>query len=323
MKTIVEKYRTFLSVKLNRSRRSVAWSVVFLLLAGCERIIDYTIEPGDLNLVINGIINTDSSVQINLSKSIPVLDTGSIPYISDARLSLFENNTLAGIMTYKDNGFYELPGNIPKTGSDYRVVVVTNDGTEASSTCNIPEPVDIISIDTLWKKQYNNYYTGSSYECIITADDPANVQNYYEIKLYHNPASDTTENRWPRYFYSDDPIFEFYRSENSIYPLHLDLETGVFSASSAFFSDELINGKRFSVRLFIESWNQQGTYYFCLRSLTPDYYLYLRSLLLYQMADDNPLNERVQIHTNITNGLGIFGGYSTYTDSIEFSTPRY
>jgi len=39
----------------------------------------------------------------------------------------------------------------------------------------------------------------------------------------------------------------------------------------------------------------------------------------YNMAEGNYFNERVQIHTNIENLLGIFGGYSNYKDSIEIN----
>ena len=292
----------------------------------CERIIDYPIRTDELNLVINGIINTDSSVIINLSKSIPVLDTNSAPYVGNAQVYLYENSSLAGLMTYQGKGFYALNGKKPQKGLEYKVAARVPDGSEVSSSCIIPEPVAIITIDTIWKIQNNDMsYGTSSYECIITADDPADVPNYYEIKLFHKSMYyniDSVESTVSRSFFSDDPVFEFYRSGSGLYPLHLTLGSDMFNANSAFFSDDMIDGKRFTFRISLESWNNHGTYYFCLRSLTRDYYLYLRSLMQYNMAEGNYFSERVQIHTNIENGLGILGGYSSYKDSIEINS-RY
>ncbi|MBN2610495.1 MAG: DUF4249 domain-containing protein [Bacteroidales bacterium] len=294
--------------------------VILFISFGCERIIDYPIPPDELKVVINSIINTDSVITINLSKSISILDNNSSPYIQNAQVSLYKNNEPLGLMSYTGNGYYTLEGLIPEAHAEYQVVVNAPGESEATASCVIPLPVPIVSIDTVRSLEndyfsYNNY----TYDVILTIDDPAGITNYYELILFQKSVyyyEDTTYQFSPRSYLTDDKIFEYYRSYNDIYSLNLELGTEMTNPSAAYFSDKLLDGAKFTLKITLEHWNQQGMYYFCLRSLSEDYYRYIASLAAYSQADGNPLSERVQIHSNIHNGLGIFGGYSSDTDSI-------
>ena len=305
---------------------SMILSLIYII-NGCERIIDFPIKSDELKVVMNSLINTDSVILINLSKSIGILDTGNIPYVQNGIVTLYENNSAVGSMTYLGKGFYSSGNLIPKTNTEYKVSVNVPNEKEVTAFCIIPNQVPIISIDTVLNLKNNDYYYQNyTYDLILTIDDPPGIYNFYELILFQktmNIYEDTTFNFNQRNFFTDDPIIEYYRLENDLYSLNLNLETEKNNVSAAYFSDKLTDGKKFPVRITLENWNLNGMYYICLRSLTKDYYLYLTSLAQYSMAYGNPFSERVQIYSNIHNGLGIFGGYSSSKDSVNINLFSY
>ena len=45
-----------------------------------------------------------------------------------------------------------------------------------------------------------------------------------------------------------------------------------------------------------------------LQSLTRDFYYYVKSCELYRITEQDDYSEPIQIHSNVTDGWGIFGG---------------
>lgn len=107
------------------------------------------------------------------------------------------------------------------------------------------------------------------------------------------------------------------------------LEISGNSHSYDTFSDELINGKEYDLD-FIDyitvnyrqikehPWNQYSrtgesrtVYYIYLQHISESYYLYAKSASAARNAGDNPFIEPVQIHSNIENGIGILGSYTS------------
>jgi hypothetical protein len=64
----------------------------------------------------------------------------------------------------------------------------------------------------------------------------------------------------------------------------------------------------------------RGDFYilkFELQTLTKDTYYYIKSLGASEWSNDGLFSEPVQVYNNIDNGLGIFGGCSSSTDSLQ------
>ncbi|MFV0390462.1 MAG: DUF4249 domain-containing protein [Paludibacteraceae bacterium] len=93
------------------------------------------------------------------------------------------------------------------------------------------------------------------------------------------------------------------------------------------FSDDFINGKEYNLT-FSDYLNRDYTgyddaygysfidvtraeYHIYLQSISSDYYLYSKSYAAANSVEDNPFTEPVQIHSNIKNGIGIFGSYTS------------
>jgi hypothetical protein len=89
-----------------------------------------------------------------------------------------------------------------------------------------------------------------------------------------------------------------------------------------YFSDEGFNGESVTLKFFIIptliNLNKDQNIKFVLKSITREYYEYLRTADFQQQQEEGSnLSEPVQIATNIENGLGTFAGYSCSVYTIN------
>ena len=74
-------------------------------------------------------------------------------------------------------------------------------------------------------------------------------------------------------------------------------------------SDEALDGKEYNLVLNFNAYGgfDENKYFVFWRSVTEDYFLYAKSVSLFQEASDfGGFAEPVSLHSNINNGLGIF-----------------
>jgi uncharacterized protein DUF4249 len=163
-------------------------------------------------------------------------------------------------------------------------------------------------------------------QCLIEFEDRADEKNYYMLSIdnfrvevfeYYdefNRVHYDTISYNDSYFESDDIIIEHWMyMENSEFIM---------------FTDNLISGKTYELNIRLEDYSSfdygyniqssdTSTVYFNLYSVSESYYQYFKSFSMHRNARDNPFAEPVQVYSNIENGLGVFAGFSSDTDSIQ------
>lgn len=124
------------------------------------------------------------------------------------------------------------------------------------------------------------------------------------------------------YVYYTDPLIV---SQNKDI---LDVTSGdIWNDWGCVFSDETIDGQRYGVRVkevdnsFVVTPKRR----FCLRSISEDYYKYLRSMFKYQQREDSELGglglkEPVVIYSNVEGGTGIMA--SQYVSLFDRELPE-
>jgi hypothetical protein len=167
-------------------------------------------------------------------------------------------------------------------------------------------------------------------KCNIEFSDPANETNYYLFDVYKKYKEYSFKHSENIPIYSNDPIVE---------ETLFSIEGGFFTTYSAYgiaFSDKIINGLKSSLSVIIrcasiglpfynddsyadEDGNHRKVVYFRLYSITEDYFKYIQTLNQYYKSYDNPLSDPVLVHSNITNGYGIFAGAAVSSDSLVFT----
>jgi hypothetical protein len=112
---------------------------VALALAACLGEVDIPYPTYPEQIVLNGILNPDSTLSISLHKTLPPLSADTVyPPVRNARVRCYENGRLLGELHATEPGQYELEDIRPKPGHAYRIEAEV-DGLTVSATDTVPE----------------------------------------------------------------------------------------------------------------------------------------------------------------------------------------
>lgn len=283
-----------------------------LLVIACKKEIPFTGALQKEFIVVNGFIQDDSIVKVSLSHSTPsigIVDTLANQITSGATLLITDLTTnekftsdsvdIDGNYIFKTKGVkghnYQLALNHP----DYGVV--------SSTITSIPSPVSISEWDT--SSIASTKGKGAKNKLLnFTFTDPIG-KNYYVFKIV---AIDTSD-------FVDRNVTIRVQDNTQI--------SGKTNGDFLFLDDELFENQTKSVSLNFrpsyygsESFGGPGSfgsntgverkYRFEFYNVTEEVYNYLLSVSNSVQSRKNPLSEPVKVYTNITNGMGIFGGYA-------------
>jgi len=310
-----------------------------LALLSCETTVDVDIPRNNNRLVVNAILEADSSVRVNLSQSRFSLDNDPIKPIEGAEVTLFEDGQAVAQLEETDaeingeQGWY-ISSFTPRAGRRYSIQAAKGGFQTVEAETFIADPVGISDLqydfllldqvviidgvpDTFRQKELQNVS--------FLIDDPAGEDNYYEVIMYQEATQylrefngmepviyDTVHRLLETYLSSDDPLF----TDNDL----LDSD-GYFYGSSLIFSDETFNGRNYRIEFQYQGssgFSEDGSlkYMVFLRSLNREQYLYTRSLQLQRETEGNPFAEPVPVFNNVVGGYGIFTGFSQHAETI-------
>jgi hypothetical protein len=238
-------------------------------------------------------------------------------------------------------------------GKEYRVEVTNPQYPLVSAKTSVPVPVKIKSItwervdvsmprwygqfivEVLGDFQYLNC-TPPLIEWTITFDDPPGLNNYYRIGvnyryMFHWQGLTSTVDGKLQYApsNSNDPVFMYviFTSPNP-YPRFDGYRSPDQLAKEILFNDYNFNGKEYSIKILTPrpSEIQRGSYQVYntdfkfvinLYSLSEDYYKYWLDRYKIEKLSGDPFSEPVRIHTNVSNGAGIFAFSSLDSDTVQ------
>ncbi|GHT18037.1 hypothetical protein FACS189429_3560 [Bacteroidia bacterium] len=313
-------------------------SIITFSLVACEKIIEFKGKETQPLLVVNSIIQPDSTLLVSVTNSVFFLSNNLIEPIENADVLLFVNNNFVEKMEYVPvdhdgysyftyNSHYKL-----KAGDKVRYEVSAPNFDKVWAEVTIPVPVTIIALDTLVEQNiyetdtYN--YTPEKWHCKMKFADNANEKNYYRLSVVkkiagYNSYTGEYEVRQMEFgFNSNDMLFNNDPANSGI----------IYEYSNEYniFSDDMINGKEYTLAFDIEpengglgqiSENDSTFFYFRLENLSYEYYMYLRTLSS-QNDDMGFLAEPTQIFTNINGGIGILGAFSVSDKKVEWKAPK-
>lgn len=268
--------------------------VFILLITSCQKTVSIDVGQIKPRLVVNSILDKDSLIRVQLSKSKSMMDSlQSIDKINDASIKIFEDNILLQILTKGINGLYSSTIK-PKVASDYRLEIDNTIFGHVEATTLIPTiPNPISAVQT-------------------TELTPGSAPQYIKFKIgIHD------EGISPDYYYLRAFLIKkgFLPGANSKYVMacHIGSDDNIVVVD-----DKTLNGIMFEDGSYVKSNYELIVYtnyrisadfnlWFELSSITADYYKYLVSSVMQNNAGNNPFAEPVIIKSNIQNGTGIFG----------------
>ncbi|PKP08113.1 MAG: hypothetical protein CVU09_17410 [Bacteroidetes bacterium HGW-Bacteroidetes-4] len=268
----------------------------------------------DSKIVVNSIYSDDSVINIWLSTSGIITE----PYNSNPTVflvSVYENDELR-YTSQANSG--KLNTHIrPNVSSKYKIEVSSNSFSSVSTTDSVPSIVGITNAEFVFPIAVDEFgdYLG---EAQVTFSDPVECKNYYELLINVGVNNYFTG-------FMDYPITD---------PIILNEGDLDYYPSSIFFSDELINGQSYTLKIKVavgvvinsEGIKPSSELYAELRSVSKNYYLYRKYLTrhLYNQQMNNKdfydylyNGEPVDMYSNIINGYGIFAGYQSSMSKLN------
>jgi Domain of unknown function (DUF4249) len=316
-----------------------ALMILAIAAVSCESVIEFKGDGADPKPVIYSILHPDSLIKVSVAVSHAVFDERYEPkQITNAVVRVFRDDVLIETLTYESPGpkpdwtpadpysRYVSVTNRPVYGSTYRIEVEIPGTGTASGETMLPAQVPIIRIDT---GSVMAEWGDRLLDVKVKFRDPAGEANHYRVTARGTGGS--------YYGNKDEPYLPF----NPVVVTEADFSFGVYNEplitpkqdddifgmylqnTYNLFNDELIAGKEYDLTLRYHYMQPVPEYYefthlfFSLHSVSPDLYQYLQSLSAHMQTKENFLAEPVMVYTNVSNGLGVVGAMSTYTDSLK------
>ncbi len=319
--------------------------LLLLFAASCESVLFIELEESDKLIVLNGALSNDSTVAVQVSRTRHILDNAGLVPLEDATVSLFRGGEMLEQLNYTGNGYFRSASIHPAVGEDLSIEVERPGYPMVSAHCDIPETVKIISVDTSRViKEYDDYgyrYKVETFQMDVTINDPPGEENYYLLNLQVDKSytswRDTTvhyidslyhNGEW-HYFISDSSyaIADIIRITDNPDLGSPDLLVEAITGDGILFSDQLIDGKQYSVRIFtfLQSIRSADSAVVDIRlhSISESYYRYLKSRQKHYDAKDDPFAVPVIVYSNVEGGVGFLGGYSSDMYTITAYVPEY
>ena len=286
-------------MKRNVFKYSFGVLALFFAITSCVKEIEYKGENGTPVLVINQLIEADSTFTIEVERSVFFLEGSSTSTKLNNATVLLKNKTNGTSETQSagTNGMYSF-GMIAQEGHQYEVSVSHADYKTASATTVIPSSVPILSVDTL---------------VFTTPEDP--LSNTMEATFKWNDPSGADKYillcKWEGFGYQSN----FYMSSNDVSIKNGASELDGEPAGGMFFAidDETFDGteKTMKVTFHRPPPGEVDQFEFHLLHVTEEAYKYFISADLGMNAGDDPFTEPVKVFDNINEGLGIFAGINS------------
>ncbi len=306
-------------MQINKKITVFASIIAVLLYSSCTKILDDELPEKDPKLVINGIINPDSILKINISKTFHIFEdesSNNLPFVEGAATKLYQDGQFLFNLEENENGYYTKPGFFPSLNHSYKFEVEKSGYDAVQAETTIPTPVAIHSFDTLIIIENDEFYSNMEFKCILKYLDPQGVANYYRLDCYQSYINEEGEEVKNRQYIYVDEIDDYLFDKSYDYLL---------------WSDLLSDGKEVNIKFgiyfdfYYYDYNNPDTttitYSIMLNSISEDFYKYdkSRSLFYESGGSENPFSEPVLIYSNVINGYGVFGGYSSDTVSFQYT----
>jgi hypothetical protein len=280
------------------------------LLTSCEKNVDVNLPKETPKLVINSFFTPDSSINVQVTTSQSVLERPFVSGVPDAEVILFEEGQQIATLKLDTSVKFVYTSDNKKliqAGKKYAVSVSSPLYGTVTAQSFVPPPVKISNATIT--EAAGVTVDGTSYNLLkLQVTDPADAENYYGVKvksvhykIIRNNQTGNQDTLWGESL------------------LNLFLEPSVSSLNAGrelLYSDKLFNGRTTTLLLYFipsvpEGFRSKGVSV-VLITAGRDYYEYNKKLGTHLNNQTFGIisGEPVQMPNNVTNGYGIFAGYS-------------
>jgi Domain of unknown function (DUF4249) len=295
---------------------------MFLGLNSCTKTKTFEVEY-DNKLVVNSIIFNGTKVKVALNESKPPqgdidflpLTSAIVTLYGDTQSWILDSFVSPGV--FKDVGYYTTKSNIDlPPNQNYKLKIITPNFPKIEAETFIPS-VAIVSDSVITNVTFTpfastNPNAGNLLEADLTfkLDDKIDKKEYYFVRISY--ISD--------YVLSKTFPFNLIDSINTkTVSFNIsnidDVRISFLLGKGLIFSDQEFNGQNKAITMKIRGGlelknTQPDKATLEIWTLNEDYYKYITDVNKQLSLNTDPFAEPLNIYSNISGGLGIFGGYS-------------
>lgn len=279
-----------------------------IALLSCKTLITDDFPDFESLPTVNSIFGEGEVISIHLSLT-GGLDSLPLSTIDDATVNLYINGEFNEKLKFTENGIYKSKS-IVKHSTEYKCEIIIQGYDTIECVQTLPAPRQIIGVEL--GKDTGMDDDGVSYRSIkiIFKSDPSVLQYFYI-------GAASTDEKDP---IVDDRLktsFEFSTMKVITDPVFLNEGLPI-----PLFSNQIINDSIYSLTYYVGRTDEIEDYSFVveLQSISYDYYCYCKQYYLYsesKYSDITGSKAYLPLYSNITNGYGIFAGFSvSVSDTI-------
>ena len=275
-------------------------AIFFLFLFGCELVVDIDVPFDGGKLTLNSFFSPDSlwKAQLNLNRH--VLDETPFQAVDNGTIVIYEGTTPIDTLISEGNGLYRSDNARPQVGKKYEVKAEAGTFQPVEATSTVPVPAGILDVE--WSDEIKEQQVFTKFK--IRFNDDGSRQDYYRIIL---------EVAQEQYDLNTRSVIQYWQ-KIPLSPEDPEYENEEFNYQEAIMvSDALFDGKETELSFSTPIYGVLGypIVVLSLQTLSDDCYRYLVTSELQQNTSGDPFAQPVNVHNNITNGFGIFAGYSS------------
>lgn len=303
-------------LKFNHYTRLFIPVFSILTLISCHTLVEDEFPDFEAVLVMNGILQADSTFRVQISLAANLSDT--MPDFVDNALVIIEvQNQAVDTLTYTDEGWYVSPRTV-KAGYSYtcRVNIPGFNTMMAHTTVPLPTEIDsVIFTDLASRGQEGEKISSVAFRLHNNVE----TEMFWEVKF---------KKRWFRSLYDWDVEDWTERSQVDEAYIFMKAEQDSVLLSEpnplTVFSNRKMKSDRHWIKFYFSenyfSFGRTDTLFLELLNIDESYYHYHKQYYIYDSAGWGGLGsspQRYPLYSNITNGLGIFTGMSVSRKELK------
>ena len=300
-----------------------------LALAGCEAVVDVPLPAHEPQLVAQGFFAAESLWVVRVTSSVGFTGPQRPGFVDDARVEVWAGDRLEARLVRTDTATYAaLAGEKPRPGVAYTLRVAAPGFASVEGTGALPE-APRASFTTTTRTGATP--TRRIVRVEMTLQDPPGPTRYALQVLYLHALVDASTGAVNP---APPELFPFSSTDAVLGdPFPNPLDTGAPVYYQALFDDQPFDGASRTVA-FEFGYDQTAAppsgpairraFSVVLLSLSDDLYRYAQTAPQQALFGDNPFAEPLRVHSNMSNGLGVFAGFQpTATLILTDSLPAY
>ncbi len=273
---------------MNNLVKLICFALFPLLSTSCEIVnsIDYDIPQQPVKIVVTGFIGLNNKAEVHLGLTHHPLSLEEDTIVT-AYVSLYKGDTFIENLTCNDESVYYSSDTLfPSEGEEYFVAVSSEEFQSVNSDLTeIPEAVTIDSV---------KYIENTEHELIIRiyfTDMPSD--NYYAFKIIRSRNDTLADNDLNFRLIDPSTVFDdlLFNSRATSIERNVNLIYGINNNKLVFYNKIII----------------------VLYSLSEECFSFFKDLYESDYTSGDMFMSPNRIYTNITNGYGVFAGYSADT----------